>query len=51
MPLIKIYLAEGKSKAYLKDLSDGIHDALMETWDIPEHDRFQIISEKKKNIS
>lgn len=47
MPLINIYLSEGKSDTYLKALSDGIHEALLETWGIPQDDRFQIIHEKK----
>jgi hypothetical protein len=28
-------------------LGDGIHEALMQAWNIPELDRFQIIDEKK----
>lgn len=48
MPLINKTLVEGKSQNYLKDLGDGIHEALKETWGIPELDRFQIFHEKKK---
>ena len=47
MPLIHVYLEEGKSEAYLQAVSDGIHEALLETWGIPLDDRFQILHEKK----
>jgi phenylpyruvate tautomerase PptA (4-oxalocrotonate tautomerase family) len=47
MPLVHIYLVEGKSPEYLEGLGDGIHEALMQAWNIPELDRFQIIDEKK----
>lgn len=42
MPLIHIYFQEGKSTDNIKQIGDGIHQALMETWKIPERDRFQI---------
>ena len=35
MPIINILLAEGKPSEYIKSVADGVHDALMETWDIP----------------
>lgn len=47
MPLVHIYLKEGKPGSYLQDLGDAIHQALMETWEIPENDKLQIIHEKK----
>lgn len=47
MPLVNIFLVEGKSKEYIRSLSQGIHQALQETWLIPENDFFQIIHEKK----
>ena len=49
MPLIHIYLNEGKTQEHIQHLSDGIHEALMQAWAIPEHDRFHIIHEKKPN--
>eukprot|EP00928_Gymnodinium_smaydae_P048617 TRINITY_DN32516_c0_g1_i1.p2 TRINITY_DN32516_c0_g1~~TRINITY_DN32516_c0_g1_i1.p2 ORF type:complete len:195 (+),score=50.70 TRINITY_DN32516_c0_g1_i1:71-655(+) len=45
MPLIHIYLNKGKSKEYLDGVSDALHEALMETWQIPENDRFHIFHE------
>ena len=47
MPLIHVHLAEGKSDDYIQKLCDGIHETLMQTWNIPEKDRFHIISEHK----
>ena len=47
MPIVHIYLLEGKPQTYLQALGDSIHQALMETWGIPEKDRFQVFHEKK----
>lgn len=48
MPLIQISLVEGKSPEYIQAIADGVHAALCTTWGIPENDRFQTISEFKK---
>lgn len=48
MPLIQISLIEGKSPEYLNALTDGIQKALCSAWGIPENDRFQMITEFKK---
>ena len=32
MPLIHVYLNEGKDRAYLDGLSEGLHEALLESW-------------------
>mmetsp|Transcript_98676 Transcript_98676/g.175692 ORF Transcript_98676/g.175692 Transcript_98676/m.175692 type:complete len:180 (+) Transcript_98676:44-583(+) len=45
MPLIHVYLAKGKSAEYLNQVGDCLHQALMETWGIPENDRFHIFHE------
>ncbi len=47
MPIVHVYLLEGKPQSYLQTLGDSIHKALMETWGLPENDRFQIFHEKK----
>ena len=47
MPLINITLVEGKPQSYIKAVGDTLHQALRETWGIPEHDRFHIFHEKK----
>jgi phenylpyruvate tautomerase PptA (4-oxalocrotonate tautomerase family) len=43
MPLTRISLAKGKSPDYLRALSDGLHRALVEAFDVPPDDRFQVI--------
>lgn len=48
MPLVQIFLLEGKSQQYIQAIADGTHAALCKTWAIPTNDRFQIIHELKK---
>ena len=43
MPFTRISLLKGKSPEYLKALSDGLHRALVEAFDVPPDDRFQAI--------
>jgi phenylpyruvate tautomerase PptA (4-oxalocrotonate tautomerase family) len=45
MPLQRISVASGKGEAYRKAVADGVHRALVETCDVPEDDRFQVITE------
>ena len=45
MPLINITLIEGKPQSYFEGVGDTLHQALMETWGIPKHDRFHIFRE------
>jgi phenylpyruvate tautomerase PptA (4-oxalocrotonate tautomerase family) len=45
MPLVRIDLRRGKSPAYKKAICDGIYGAMRETFSVPEHDRFMIVSE------
>ena len=47
MPIVHIYLLEGKPQTYLKAVGDSIHQALIETWALPERDRFHIFHEEK----
>lgn len=43
MPMVRISLLKGKPKAYVKALSDGVHRAMVEAFDVPPDDRFQVI--------
>lgn len=43
MPLVRISLLKGKSKEYIRAISDGVHQALIEAYKIPPDDRFQLI--------
>ncbi len=45
MPLIRVSLRRGKSAAYRRAILDGIYHAMRATFDVPEDDRFMVISE------
>ena len=45
MPLVRISLRAGKPARYRRAIGDGVHRAMVETLAVPEHDRFQIITE------
>lgn len=43
MPMARISLLKGKPQSYVKALSDGVHRAMVEAFDVPLDDRFQVI--------
>lgn len=43
MPFVRISLLAGKSPDYLAALSDSLHAALMEDFEVPPGDRFHVI--------
>jgi len=45
MPLVRIDLRRGKSPAQLAALRDGIYQAMRETFNVPEDDRFILVSQ------
>jgi 4-oxalocrotonate tautomerase len=45
MPLSRIFLRKGKSPATKQAILDGIYLAMRETFDVPENDRFMVVSE------
>ena len=45
MPLLRIDVLEGRSKAELKELLDAIHCAMLAAFKVPERDRYQIVHE------
>lgn len=45
MPLVRIDLRRGKSPAYLAALRNGIYQAMRESFNVPENDRFILISQ------
>jgi 4-oxalocrotonate tautomerase len=47
MPLVRIFLREGKSDGYRRAIADGVHRALVESVDAPQPDRFQIVTEHR----
>jgi len=45
MPLARISLRRGKSAGHLAAIRDGIYLALRETFDVPEDDRFMLVTQ------
>ena len=45
MPLLRIDVFEGRSKAELKELLDAVHRAMLAAFKVPERDRYQIVHE------
>ena len=43
MPFARISLHRGKPPAYLRRLSEELHEALVESFEVPATDRFQVI--------
>lgn len=43
MPFARISLHRGKPAAYLQALSQALHEALVECFEVPKADRFQVI--------
>jgi 4-oxalocrotonate tautomerase len=49
MPLVRISLREGKPAAYRKAVGDAVHQAMVEAINVPPLDRFQVITEHKRD--
>lgn len=49
MPLVKISIRKGRSDSEKKVLLDGIHNALVDAFEIPERDRVQRLDEYSEN--
>jgi 4-oxalocrotonate tautomerase len=45
MPLARIALRRGKPPQYVKAIMDGLYDAMRETFNVPEDDRFMLVSQ------
>jgi phenylpyruvate tautomerase PptA (4-oxalocrotonate tautomerase family) len=45
MPLTRIDLKRGKPAAYRTAILDGVYAAMRETFEVPENDRFQLVTE------
>ncbi|HEY3775624.1 MAG TPA: tautomerase family protein [Solirubrobacteraceae bacterium] len=48
MPLVEIDLLEGRAEAELDAISDSVHEAMVTQLDVPQRDRFQIITERAR---
>ena len=45
MPLTRIALRAGKPAAYHKAIMDGVYEAMRETFEVPQDDRFMLVTE------
>ena len=45
MPLVRISLAKGHPAPLRRSIGDAVHRALVETIDVPQRDRFQLLTE------
>jgi 4-oxalocrotonate tautomerase len=45
MPLTRVSLRRGKPASYRRAILEGLYQAMRETFDVPEDDRFMTISE------
>ena len=47
MPLLRFDLIEGRTQEQIKELLDAAHRAVLAAFDVPERDRYQIVTEHK----
>ena len=45
MPLVRVTMIKGKSREYIKKMSDSIYEALVEAYEMSQNDLFQIIEQ------
>ena len=48
MSLLSFDLIEGRSESELKKVLDVTHEVLLETLQVPKHDRYQVVHEHKR---
>ena len=49
MPLVRVSLRKGKSDDYKKAIGDGVYKAMREVFNVPEEDRFVVVSEHSES--
>ena len=49
MPLVRVSLRRGKSDDYKKAIGDGVYKAMREVFNVPEQDRFVVVSEHSES--
>jgi phenylpyruvate tautomerase PptA (4-oxalocrotonate tautomerase family) len=47
MPLIRIDVIEGRSEAEIRTLLDAVHRAMLAAFNVPDRDRYQVLTEHK----
>jgi phenylpyruvate tautomerase PptA (4-oxalocrotonate tautomerase family) len=43
MPFVRISMTQGRPRSQVRAIADGVHQALVDTFDVPPDDRFQAI--------
>jgi 4-oxalocrotonate tautomerase len=49
MPLVRVSLRQGKSDDYKRAIGDGVYKAMREAFNVPEEDRFVVVSEHSES--
>ena len=49
MPLVRVSLRKGKSDDYKRAIGDGVYKAMREAFNVPEEDRFVVVSEHSES--
>jgi 4-oxalocrotonate tautomerase len=49
MPLVRVSLRRGKSDDYKKAIGNGVYKAMREAFNVPEEDRFVVVSEHSES--
>lgn len=49
MPLLKIGLIKGRSDEELTKFLNNLHEAMVEAFEVPERDRYQIVTEHERS--
>jgi phenylpyruvate tautomerase PptA (4-oxalocrotonate tautomerase family) len=49
MPLVRIDLVEGRSQEYRQKVGEIVYQTLLDVLSVPNHDRFQVITEHRKD--
>jgi phenylpyruvate tautomerase PptA (4-oxalocrotonate tautomerase family) len=49
MPLVRVSLRKGKSDDYKKAIGDGVYRAMIEVFNVPDEDRFVVVSEHSES--
>ena len=45
MPFVNVYMRKGKSEQYRREILDSLYQAMRETFNAPENDRFMVVTE------
>ena len=49
MPLINVDIIRGRSDDQIRHLMDAVHDAMVEAFEVPDTDRYQLLTQHEAN--